>query len=139
MLNLSPSRPPNDPYAPLRVFADMAKAFADPAAFQERMEKLIAQETAANAASKQAHENTAAAANLKETTAAELAEQRRQHDNQISQELAEHRRSMIAEREQIAAEKNATLELKDRAAKDAAQAAAALAEYQRRLRAMEGH
>ena len=89
--------PPDDPYAPLRVFADMAKAFADPIAFQERMQKLIEQETSAKAASEQARLDTAAAHKLRDEVAKEIAEKRQQFEFETRLAADEHRKKIATE------------------------------------------
>jgi len=137
MLN-SQMVPPDDPYGPLRVFADMAKAFADPKAFEQRMSKLIAAETSANAAVDKAAKDTAAAVKLKHDTLAELAAAREAHEEAIGRERAEHESAMASERASIEALKASAVE-HDRAASAArAEAERGKAEAQRRLRAMEG-
>jgi len=139
MLNSQQSMvPPNDPYAPLRVFADMAKAFADPAAFQSRMEKLIAAESSANAAIAKAAKDTAAAQKLRVDVNAELAAAREKHNAALEAERTEHEAAMERERGEVAALKASAVE-HDRAASAArAEAERGKAEAQRRLRAMEG-
>jgi len=137
MLN-SQMVPPEDPYGPLRVFADMAKAFADPKAFEQRMSKLIAAESSANAAIAQAAKDTAAAQKLRADVNAELAAAREKHNAALEAERAEHEAAMDRERAKLAELTQSAAE-HDRAASSArAEAERGKAEVQRRLRAMEG-
>jgi hypothetical protein len=135
---MAPSLPPNDPYAPLRVFADMAKAFADPAAFEQRMKRLIEQEQSAKAAIEQAAQDTAAAAKVVAAAEAEIAERRQKFEFETRAAADDHREKMTAERQRLEADRKAAAEARTRAQADAAKAADLKAEMQRRLRVMEG-
>jgi len=137
MLN-SQMVPPDDPYGPLRVFADMAKAFADPKKFQERMEKLIAAETSANAAIAQAAKDTAAAQKLRADVNVEIAASRERHNAALEAERTEHEAAMARERGEVAALKASAAEHDRMASAARAEAERGKAEVQRRLRAMEG-
>ncbi len=130
--------PPDDPFAAVRVFADMAKAFADPAKFQERMEKLIEQETAAKAAIEQAQRDTAAALKLRGEVAKEIAEKRRQFEYEARLAADEHREKIAAEVAAVEIDRKAAADLKAKAEADTARAVADRSEAARRLRAMEG-
>jgi catalase len=133
MLN-NTSLPPDDPYAPLRVFADMAKAFADPAAFQERMEKLIAQEQAARTAIAQAKIDVETAAKAKQAAEQEISAARAQWDFQQRHESDVHRDAMAKELAAAQQDRNDAAALKQAAEVDAAEAARIRADLQRRIR-----
>jgi len=138
MIGLNASPPPEDKYESVRFLLDLARAVADPKALDERLKKLIAQETTANAATDTAQKETERLRVLKEATLTEINDAQQKHAARIASEAAAHADACKRRSDQLDQREQKVSEAEKRTTAAKAEAEKLLAEQKRRLRALEG-